>query len=376
MTTATVNLTIMEQNVLLAQQGDQAAFGELIRNTQNTICSIALAIVRDIDASEDVAQKAYIAAWQQIGELKNPKSFLPWLRQITRNLAKNFLRDNKVQQRVSSEEAESLLEQYCEQAKQPDAQLEHEQMTEMVAELVSRLPVESRELVLLYYREQQSSVQVAKLLGLSESNVRKQLSRVRASMKQEILATCGKVLLSTVPAVTLTSAVLASLTMSSPVAAAGLASTMTSTKTSLLGKFAALLGGAAIGSLMGIAAVFISSKLLLKRIADEDAKRVVEVYRNYMIAWMLLSGMLLAASYELTEGWLAPVLAYLLFSFGLAKYMINIQKIVKQHVDNKAMTHWRQTLNKACYSLGTIMGFVVGFAGLIIGLMDSGRLII
>lgn len=376
MSAALISQTVISEDVRLAQQGDQAAFGRLILQTQNTISSIALAIVRDLDASEDVAQTAYIAAWQQLTELKNPNSFLPWLRQITRNLAKNFLRDNKVQQRATSEEAETLLEQYCDPGDELEVKFERQQISQLVGDFVSQLPAENRELVLLYYREQQNSAQVARLLGLSETNVRKQLSRVRASLKQDILVSYGKLLLSTVPAVTFGSAVVTGLSMSSPVAAATLASTMASSKTSFLGKLAALLGGAMIGSLMGVLAVFISSKIVIRKLNDQNAKQAVKTYRNYMIGWMLFSGMMLALAYEFTVGWWAPVATYLLFAAGLAKYMVNLSKVIDQHIGQDAAPPWRKTVSRLCNTFGTALGLVAGFAGLMIGLVNSGRLVL
>jgi len=48
-----------------------------------------------VQASEDIAQEAFIKAWQQLNQLSNPSSFLPWLRQITRNLARDWLRANR-----------------------------------------------------------------------------------------------------------------------------------------------------------------------------------------------------------------------------------------------------------------------------------------
>ena len=77
----------LESDVLLASNGDEAAFRRLVDESANTVCSIALAIVRNVQASEDVAQEVFLAAWSNLKKLRNPASFLPWLRQVTRNQA-------------------------------------------------------------------------------------------------------------------------------------------------------------------------------------------------------------------------------------------------------------------------------------------------
>jgi hypothetical protein len=80
----------MLANISSAARGDQAAFETLVESHKSLVCSIALAIVRDLETSEEIAQDVFIAAWKQIGKLKNPASFLPWLRQVTRNRSHSY----------------------------------------------------------------------------------------------------------------------------------------------------------------------------------------------------------------------------------------------------------------------------------------------
>src|SRR5688572_17999768 len=78
--------------VRAAQCGDRDAFSRLVDSTRNVVCSITLAIVRDTARSEDVAQEVLLAAWRGLPTLRNPSSFLPWLRQLARNRAHESLR--------------------------------------------------------------------------------------------------------------------------------------------------------------------------------------------------------------------------------------------------------------------------------------------
>ena len=75
-----------------ARRGSNEAYGRIVRACQNTVTAIALAITGDVQASEDIAQEAFLSAWQQLDRLRNSASFLPWMRQITRNLARDWLR--------------------------------------------------------------------------------------------------------------------------------------------------------------------------------------------------------------------------------------------------------------------------------------------
>src|SRR2546423_3365538 len=70
----------LTQDVVSAQRGDRPAFGRLVGATRNTICSISLAVVRDVPRSEEVAQDVLVAAWRGLPRLRNPRSFWPWIR--------------------------------------------------------------------------------------------------------------------------------------------------------------------------------------------------------------------------------------------------------------------------------------------------------
>ncbi len=83
---------VLEVDVCAAQQRDSLAFTRLVDASKNVVASIAFAIVRDPATSEEVAQDVYLEAWNGLGSLRNPSSFLPWLRQLTRNRSHECLR--------------------------------------------------------------------------------------------------------------------------------------------------------------------------------------------------------------------------------------------------------------------------------------------
>jgi RNA polymerase sigma factor (sigma-70 family) len=368
----------LHADVVMAQGGDQQAFDRLIKQTSNMVSSIALAIVKDLDNSEDVAQQVYIGAWQQIASLQNSSSILPWLRQMTRYKALNFLRDNKVKQKLNAEQADDLLAHFCDPKEELDIALERQQQSVIVHNFIQQLPQESREIVLLYYREEQSSQQVARLLEQSEANLRQKLSRVRKLLQEQILAKHGRLLLSTAPTLGFSSLVLGAITTSSPVAAASLASSATSSKSGFVAKFLAVLGGSMLGALLAIIAVWMSTTLLLKKMSTEQAKQQVLNYRKRMTVWLIFSGILLTCAYELTLGWWGPVTAYSLFAIGVVVLVRRMHKLVELEIYALPTTNAKELRNrkiqKTCGFWGLVLGMGTGFGGLIIGLINSGRL--
>ena len=74
-----------------AQAGDREAFEMLVERHAAETYRLAAAIVGSTDA-RDVAQEAFVAAWQQLPRLRDANAFSPWLRRICVNRSRNWLR--------------------------------------------------------------------------------------------------------------------------------------------------------------------------------------------------------------------------------------------------------------------------------------------
>lgn len=370
-----MTITLTEQQLIpdvsAAQQGDVSAFGRLVARCQRSVSSIALSIVKDLDASEDITQQVFIHIWQQLNTLQNPASFLPWVRQITRYRAFNYLRDNKVAARLSTDEAETLLADFASDS-DVAGELEQAQQNQIMANFISQLPEDSREIVLLFYREEQNSQQVAELLGLTEANVRKKLQRVRELLKDQLLAKYGRLILTTAPGLGLTTAICSALTLASPPVAAATASAAAASQSSWLSKITLLLGGAMLGALAGVVGVIAGMRQPIKRAGSAAEKQHLIALRNRTIAWVLASGLLLTASYELTTGAWGPLSAFTLFIAGLLWFNYRGWQLMLPQLKQRGEAAYRR--NKLWCICGLVLGYGAGFAGVIIGLINSGRL--
>ena len=369
-----MSITLTEQQLIpdvsAAQSGDARAFERLVARCQRSVSSIALAIVRDLDASEDIAQQVFIHIWQQLNTLQNPASFLPWVRQITRYRAFNYLRDNKVGNTLSGEDADTALAEFASEF-ELDNDLAKAQQNHIMADFISQLPEDSREIVLLFYREEQNSQQVAELLGLSESNVRKKLQRVRELLKEQLLAKYGKLILTTAPGLGLTTAICSALTVASPPLAAATV-TASASQSSGAGKLAMLLGGAMLGALAGVIGVIAGMHQPIKRAGSAAEKQQLIAWRNRAIVWVLCCGLLLAAAYELTSSALAPISAFSIFVAGLLWLNLKVWRLIQPQLQQKGLAYYRK--QRLWCVLGSLLGYGAGFAGVIIGLINSGRL--
>ena len=195
---------------LAAQRGDRNAFARLVLATQRTVTAVALAVTRDVQLSEDIAQDTYAKAWQRIGALQTPESLLPWLRQVTRNGAIDQVRRRRHLE-VALDMDDPRIEGAAGRGPEPDAWLHDSQRSGQLARALDAIPDDSREVLLLYYREGQSSRHVAALLGLSDAAVRKRLQRARDALQSEVLAQVCEVARHSAPGVAFAALVVGSL---------------------------------------------------------------------------------------------------------------------------------------------------------------------
>lgn len=376
--TANVTFTIAQQiqpDVSAAMAGDMQAFSRLIRRCQNSVSSIALAIVKDLDASEEICQQVFIAAWQQLHSLQNPDSFLPWVRQITRYRAYNYLRDSHEKLTERGEHAEALLAAFASDS-DPVTDFIRAEHIAIIREFLAELPAESREIVLLFYREEQNSQHVAQLLGLNESNVRKKLQRVRELLKSQLLHRYGKLILSTAPGLGLSSAIVSTLLLSSPPVAAATVSA-TASQSSGLAKLSWLFSGAMLGALGGVMGVILGMRAALTNATSLTEHKQLIRLRNAAIGWVVCCGVLLTFAYELTAGAIAPIVAFSVFMAGLGYLQYKVWQAIKPRLLVKAQhsaaaqRQYRRTILWCWFSI--LGGGAMGMIGVVAGLVNSSR---
>jgi RNA polymerase sigma factor (sigma-70 family) len=372
---------LVHRELPAAATGDRHAYGRIVAACQNSVTAIALAITRDVPASEDIAQEAFLSAWQHLRRLQNPASFLPWLRQITRNLARDHLRAQR-HRPLDGAGAELAIENAADPAPTPVQQLVADERERAAAELISALPEDSREVLLLFYREGQSSQQVADLLGVSDAAVRKRLSRARQSVREDLLARFGEFAQASAPSIGFTTMVGHALGLAAPPAAAktvfslGAAVGAKTTAKLLLGAA----GSIGIALLAAFAGIWLGLRKQLRGSID-DSERLALI-RNAVTSGVVSIAfvVLLLTLAHSSGGWLLPVLLTLAF-WGVLVYqgaVVQPRILARRHAlemqrDPVAAARARRRERIQCWA-GAILGFVFGFGGLVFGLVSSGRL--
>jgi RNA polymerase sigma-70 factor (ECF subfamily) len=164
--------------VVLAMNGDDAAFGELVRHRQEAIRNLFRRMTRNPALSDDLAQQAFMLAWKSIRTLKSPSAFGAWLRKLAVNC---WLQHARVKQHEVALADEALLEG---------------QAVSTVAErldldaALAALPPQSRLCVVLAYSEGMSHAEISDATAIPLGTVKSHIARGSARLR-EILRAYG-----------------------------------------------------------------------------------------------------------------------------------------------------------------------------------------
>jgi RNA polymerase sigma-70 factor, ECF subfamily len=86
-----------------AQEGDQDAFGQLVRAYDKSVLRLAMNLLRSTEDAQDVYQEAFLRVYRNLNSFRFDCSFHTWLYRIVTNLCLDHMRKRKVRREESSQ---------------------------------------------------------------------------------------------------------------------------------------------------------------------------------------------------------------------------------------------------------------------------------
>lgn len=164
-----------------AQAGDREAFEMLVERHATETYRLAAAIVGETDA-RDIAQEAFVTAWQQLPRLRNPDAFAPWLRRITVNRCRNWLRAGNRRGRPTSLQTDAAR-------RVPDSRRDFRGAVEarmVLAPAFDALSADQRAVLALHYSIGYSIAETADALGVPIGTAKSRLNAGLAGLRKAI----------------------------------------------------------------------------------------------------------------------------------------------------------------------------------------------
>jgi RNA polymerase sigma-70 factor (ECF subfamily) len=164
--------------------GNPNALDELVNRHQSRVMSFINSKVRNQQLAEDIFQDAFIKVIKSLnsGKYNEEGKFLPWLMRISHNLIIDFFRkNNRMPKAAQSKELENF--DIFDVIGNGDASKEYDMMeeeqTELLKRLISELPEEQREVLMMRHYEDLSFKEISEKTGVS---INTSLGRMRYAL--------------------------------------------------------------------------------------------------------------------------------------------------------------------------------------------------
>jgi RNA polymerase sigma factor (sigma-70 family) len=170
------------QAIERAAGGDAASFGLLVERYQEVAFRAAYLILRDAGAAEDVAQDAFVRAYQRLHTFRRGEPFRPWLLRIVTNLALN-----EVRARTRRTGLIGRIGVFAQRSVEPPhAAVAASDEASRLLRAIGELPEDDRVVLHLRYYLQLSEREIAASIGTPGGTVKSRLHRAGQRLRSVI----------------------------------------------------------------------------------------------------------------------------------------------------------------------------------------------
>jgi RNA polymerase sigma-70 factor (ECF subfamily) len=178
-------IALDRERVLLALDGDQDAFTDLVLDYQRSVYNLTFRMLGDSVEAEDAAQEAFLRAYRNLERYDMTRSFKTWVLSIASNFCIDIIR----KRRLSLLSLDDLLPGEVMSA------IEHQSIEELmvdgerdrsVQEMMALLKADERAIIILRYWNDLSYEEIADALGINVGVVKSRLFRARQALANRI----------------------------------------------------------------------------------------------------------------------------------------------------------------------------------------------
>lgn len=179
---STLAVLVIEARTHQDPERRREAFGELVQRFQDAAYSWAFRLLGDGHLAQDATQEAFVTAYQQLSQLREPDAFGGWLRKIVVSQAHRLRRG---QRPAASDAMEKVVETAVDG---PAAAVERIELKDKVLAAIQALPEHEQVVTKMFYLNGYSQQEIARMLELPLTTVKKRLQYAREHLKQIMVA--------------------------------------------------------------------------------------------------------------------------------------------------------------------------------------------
>jgi RNA polymerase sigma factor (sigma-70 family) len=163
-------------------EGDREAFRFIIKKYKDMSYSLAMSVVNDEFAAQEIVQISFVKAYSALAGFKGKSKFSTWLYRIVINEAFQVVKKQGKNAVVYGE----LPENAAPEVDEFSSKIAEDEKRYYIQETLKKLPSNESLALRLFYLEENSIEDIIEMTGWSCSNVKVILHRARINMKQHL----------------------------------------------------------------------------------------------------------------------------------------------------------------------------------------------
>jgi RNA polymerase sigma-70 factor, ECF subfamily len=167
-----------------AQEGDRAAFEELVRRHADRLYAVIVRFVADGAEAEEVTQEAFLRAWRSIDRFEGRSRFFTWLYRIGINEAKRRAAHRPSAKLVSLDD--EPIPEAPDWSEAPEIRARQKDLRRVLEEAIRALPIDYRAPLILRDVEGLSTQEAAEVMELGEAAFKSRLHRARLAVRRAL----------------------------------------------------------------------------------------------------------------------------------------------------------------------------------------------
>jgi len=181
-------MTREEEHAIISRvrHGDTDAFEYLVVEYQNSVYNLAYRMVSTPEDAADMAQEAFVKAYNSLSQFREDSKFSVWLYRIVTNVCLDFLRSkkrrNEVSLSVEDKDGEDIQLDIADESSSPELLLEKKLTRESIQKGLNTLPEDYRSILLLREVRGMSYEEIASSLSLELGTVKSRIFRARKKL--------------------------------------------------------------------------------------------------------------------------------------------------------------------------------------------------
>lgn len=162
--------------------GDQRAFRFFFDKYYTDVCNFIHFYTNDSAMAEELAQDIYVYLWDNRKKITIHSSVKSYLFSASKNKSLNYIRNEKIKQRI----LENYKEQQTETGQPEENYLDISQLQEILKKSIATLPERCREIFLLSREKKLSHKEIAEKLAISPKSVENQIGIALKKLREQL----------------------------------------------------------------------------------------------------------------------------------------------------------------------------------------------